>query len=105
MSFDSQSALAKDPAYRAKVRQAVIYAAMDIMGEAKAGGMSDAKFGKRQALAQDIIRTGGAGYEEAFSWLVSVFNGGIVQGNSGDQDFQFAVNSLFDDVAGVRSTD
>jgi len=104
MAFADQALLAEDTTYRNKVRQAVIYAAMDIQGEAQ-GATSDEVFGKRQSLASRVIQSGGGEHVEAFAWLVSVFNGGIIQANSIDSDFQFAVNSLFNDVAGIRSTD
>lgn len=105
MSFQEQATLAEDQSFRNRVRQAVCFAAMNVMGEVKPPEMSDTHAGKRAALADSILRSGGAQHVDAFAWLVSVFNGGIIQANAPDNDIQFAVNSLFDDMSGVRLSD
>ncbi|GAA3957762.1 hypothetical protein GCM10023085_45340 [Actinomadura viridis] len=101
MAFADQAALAEDPAFRNRVRMAIVTAAKDIMGEAP-DGMSDATAGKRQALAYDVL-TGSAMFVDRFTWAVAA--NPAVTGESPDDAIQFTVNSSWDDLAGVRVSD
>ncbi|WP_242890291.1 hypothetical protein [Actinomadura litoris] len=103
MAFTDQAALADDATFRAKVRVALATAAVQVMGEDK-GQMSDTQFGKRQALAYDVLRAAASGMLlEAFVWAV-VANAAIT-GASTDSDLQFTVNSVWGDLSGVRIND
>lgn len=101
MAFTDQATLADDPAFRAKVRVATVTAAKDILGEAK-GGFSDTKFGKRQSLADQVITNSGS-FVDRFAWAVAASP--AISAGSSDSDIQFTVNSVWDDLAGVRITD
>jgi hypothetical protein len=98
MAFSDQAALAVDAAFQAKVRVALVTAAVDVMGEDKTG-MSDAKYGKRQALAYAVLQSGGASQTERFAWAVAA-NVAVSSGST-DSDIQFTVNSVWDDMSGV----
>lgn len=101
MSFTDQATLAADTSFQLKVRVAVVTAAKDVMGEDK-GSMSDTVFGKRQQFAFQVINSS-LGYLDRFVWAV-VANP-VITNASSDSDIQFTVNSLWDDLAGVTSTD
>lgn len=100
-SLSGQAALAVDTAFQGKIRICMVVAAKDIMGEAK-GEMSDTKYGKRQQLAYEIASSGGNKYLDAFCWGAAS-NGGMDAEIDGD--VQFTVNSMFDDIAGVRGNE
>ncbi|MGI5169879.1 hypothetical protein ACQEU3_46740 [Spirillospora sp. CA-253888] len=103
MAFTDQAALADVPEFRTRVRVAVATAAVQIMGEAK-DGKSDAEFGRRQALAYEVLRSAASGpLLEAFVWAV-VANPAITSGST-DSDIQFTINSSWGDLAGVRTGD
>lgn len=103
MAYSDQAALAANQTFRDQVRVALATAAIQIMGEDQAA-YSDTKFGKRQALAYDVIRVAFDGaWLEAFVWAV-VQNGAITS-TSLDSDIQFQVNAVWDDLSGVRITD
>lgn len=102
MAYTDQATLADDATFRSRVRVAVATAAVQVMGEAK--NTSDTTFGKRQALAYEVLRSAAAGtLLEAFVWA-TVANVAI-SGGSSDSDIQFTVNSAWDDLAGVRIND
>jgi hypothetical protein len=103
VAYTAQATLASDQAFRDKVRVALATAAVEVMGEAE-GSYSNAQFGKRQALAHSVLTSAASGmWLEAFVWGV-VANVAITD-QSSDSDIQFTVNSLWDDIAGVRITD
>jgi hypothetical protein len=103
VAYTDQATLADDTTFRARVRVALATAAVQVMGEAP-DGKSDATLGKRQALAYEVLRSAAAGtLLEAFVWG-TVQNAGITDA-SGDQDIQFQVNAVWDDLAGVRVSD
>lgn len=103
MGFTEQAALAQDETFRAKVRIALMTAVISVMGEAE-GAFSSTEYGKRQTLAFDVLKAAGGGILlEAFSWGVAA--NPAVTASSTDSDIQFTVNSLIDDMAGVRGTD
>lgn len=103
MAYTDQATLADDTTFRSRVRVAVSTAAVQVMGEDKAN-YSDVKFGKRQALAYDVLRSAASGLLlEAFVWA-TVQNAAIT-GSSLDSDIQFQVNQVWDDLSGVRIND
>lgn len=103
MAFADQAALADDDAFRARVRVALMTAAVDVSGES-VGGMSATKYAKRQILAYEVLKSAAGGpHLEAFTWGVAA-NPAVTSG-SNDGDIQFTVNSLIDDMAGVRGGD
>jgi hypothetical protein len=103
VAFTDQATLADDPAFRGRVRIAVATAAVQVMGEDKTA-YSDVHFGKRQALAYEVLRSAASGIcLEMFVWA-TVQNAAIT-GSSLDSDIQYQVNQVWDDLAGVRITD
>lgn len=100
MTYATQATLAADAAFQARVRVAIVTAAVDVMGEAKT--MDDTVFNKRQSFAFQVI-SDSAGYLERFVWAV-VANVAISSGST-DSDIQFTVNSIWDDLSGVIITD
>lgn len=100
MAFTDQAALADDAGFRPRVRVALATAALQVMGEAKEDKTDD-EFGRRQALAYEVLRTAASGVLlEAFVWAV-VANPAVTA-QAIDNDIQFSVNSAWGDIAGVR---
>lgn len=103
MSYTDQAALAADAQFRDRARVALATAAVQVMGEAQAS-YTDTQYGKRQALAYQVLQAAAGGmWLEAFVWA-TVSNAAIT-GVSADGDIQFQVNAVWDDIAGVRITD
>jgi hypothetical protein len=103
MAYTDQATLADDATFRSRVRVALATAAVQVAGEAKSG-YSDVQYGKRQALAYDVLKAAANGLLlEAFIWT-TVANPAIT-GASSDSDIQFTVNSSWGDIAGVRIDD
>lgn len=103
MAYTDQAALAADQTFRDRVRVALATAAVQVMGEAK-GEYSDTEYGKRQALAYQVLQAAAGGmWLEAFVWA-TVQNAAIT-GASLDSDIQFQVNAVWDDLSGVRIND
>lgn len=101
MTYASAATLAADAAFQARVRVAIVTAAVDVMGESKTG-LSDTVFDKRQALAHAVLNDS-AGYLDRFVWCV-VANVAISSAST-DSDIQFTVNSVWSDLSGVTVTD
>ncbi len=100
MSFADQAALAVDEPFRDRVRVALATAAVAVMGEDPAPYDSD-HYGRRQALAYQVLSSAAGGmWLEAFTW--GVVANPAVTAASNDGDIQFTVNSLWDDMSGVR---
>jgi hypothetical protein len=103
VAYTDQAALAVDVTFRSRVRVALATAAVQVMGE-DAAGYSDSEYGKRQALAYEVLRSAAGGmWLETFVWA-TVQNAAIT-GASLDSDIQFQVNAAWGDIAGVRITD
>jgi hypothetical protein len=103
VAYTDQAALADDPTFRGRVRVALATAAVQVMGESQAA-YSDDHWGKRQALAYEVLRAAADGpLLEAFVWA-TVQNAAITD-VSLDSDIQFQVNAAWDDLSGVRITD
>ena len=101
MAFADQASLAIDSLFRTKVRIAALFAAIAVVGETpKNRGETDAK---RQRLGRDVLIDGCAAKLDAFAWAVAAF--GTITALSTDSDIQFVVNSLWDDLSGVRSNE
>lgn len=103
MAYLDQATLAGDGDFRSRVRVAVATAAVQVMGESQ-GSFSDTEYGKRQGLAFEVLRAAASStYLEMFVWA-TIQNAAIISGSS-DGDIQFTVNSVWDDLSGVRITD
>jgi hypothetical protein len=103
VAYSEQAALAADQPFRDRVRVALATAATQVMGEDKAA-YDDIVYGKRQALAYEVLRAAADGmWLEAFVWA-TVQNAAIT-GASLDSDIQFQVNAVWGDLSGVRITD
>jgi hypothetical protein len=102
MGFTEQAALATDTTFRDRVRVALVTAGVQIMGEEK-GPFSDAEYGKRQALAFQVLTSAGGGMLEAFVWA-TVQNASITDASL-DADIQSQVSAAWNDLAGVRIDD
>src|SRR5687768_17090245 len=100
MAFTDQAARAADQTVRDRVRVALMTAALQVMGEGEEAH-SDAAYGKRQALAYDVLRSAAdGGLLNAFVWAV-VANPAVTP-QAADNDIQFSVNAAWGDLAGVR---
>jgi hypothetical protein len=100
VAYVDQAALADDETFRGRVRVAMVTAAINVMGEAKE--TDDQIYGKRQALAYQVLTNSGS-YVDQFSWSVAA--NVAITASSIDSDIQFTVNSLWDDLSGVRAND
>lgn len=67
--YVEQAIRAQNNSFRNQVRIAMVSTARDIAGESK-NGLTDAKFGKRQALAYQVLNNQD-GYLDRFAWLVA----------------------------------
>lgn len=94
MTLASQSALAVDAAFIAKVTQAAITAAKDVMAEAaNTNGHT-----KRTDMAIQVLRSA-SGWGSLIA--AGVASNPAISGASTDNDIQFTVNSLWDAYSGV----
>ncbi|MFI6296710.1 hypothetical protein ACIBEJ_34330 [Nonomuraea sp. NPDC050790] len=106
MGFAEQVALAKDTAFRDRVRMAAITAAVNVAGEAQST-LSSAAYHKRQVLATRVLTNAGSGAQgdvlDMFAWAVA--QNAAITGASTDSDIQFTVNAIWSDCAGVHALD
>lgn len=105
MTYLDQVKLSQSGDFRKRVRMALITAAVQIQGEALALPLTTSSYGKRQTLANKVLRTAGQGDQadpilDSFVWAV-VQNAAIVSASL-DSDIQFQVNAVFSDLAGVQ---
>lgn len=100
MAFADQVLLARDSDFRDKVHMGLVTAAKDVMGETKTVG--DQVYGKRQALAYQILRNSDA-WLDCFAWVVA--SNPSISATSNDSDIQFTINGLINDMAGVTADD
>lgn len=106
MTFVNQITLAKDEAFRDKVRMAAMTAAVLVAGEAQ-NAMSTTAYLKRQGLATRVLSAAGYGEHgevlNMFTWAVA--QNGAITASSLDSDIQFQVNAVWSDCAGVTILD
>ena len=102
MAFVDQYALAKDATFSQRVQVAMMTAAVQIAAEAKSG-VSTTVYDKRQQLATMTLQSGGNATLQWFIW--AVVTNAAVTGSSTDSDIQFTINSMWNAIAGVRTTD
>lgn len=106
MAFVEQITLAKDEAFRTRVRMAVMTAAVLVAGEAQ-NAMSTTAYLKRQGLATKVLAAAGYGEHgemlDMFAWAVA--QNGAITAVSLDSDIQFQVNAVWSDCAGVTVLD
>lgn len=101
MSYATQAALAVDVAFQARIRVAMVTAAVFITNEAK-GGRTDTVFNKRVAFAYQVLSNSN-GYLDRVTWAV-VANPAITAAST-DTDIQNEVRSLWNGLSGVAVTD
>lgn len=110
MAYIDSAILVNTSNFQERVKVAVVTSAKLISGEA-IGSMTQAQTNKRQLLATTIL-AGGAWWISWFYAIASnptIASGGVsgdppVAGAS-DGDIQFTVNEVWDDMAGVTTTD
>lgn len=101
MSYATQAALAIDAAFQARIRVAMVTAAVFITNEAK-GGRTDSVFNKRVAFAYQVLSNSN-GYLDRMSWAV-IANPAITAAST-DTDLQNEVRSLWNSMSGVAVID
>lgn len=89
--------LAVWPAFRRRVRAAMVKAAIDVAAEAPDETHTERSL-RRRALATNVIQELNA-YEERFAMAVAT--NPVVTAESDDGAIQFTVNSVWDAVAGA----
>ena len=100
MAYIDQATLAADVTFRARVRMAMMTAAVQISAEAL--GQEDPNvYGKRQTLTGVVLLGSGGNYLDAFAWAVA--QNATITGASLDSDIQFQVNAVWNALAGVRA--
>lgn len=98
MALADNATLAIDATFRNKVRAAALNAALAVVGETPSGnGIRDER---RYTLGMLVLVDGGAAKLDAFAWAVASF--GTITGASTDSDIQFVVNSIWNDLAGIK---
>jgi len=102
MSLTQQNAVALDTTFQGRVQQSVIRAATQVAGEDwVTAGHSGSKAGKRHVLAVKILSTPNQ-LLQTFYRAVAYAEGDVAdQGTILDADIDTAVDSFWDDVAGV----
>lgn len=101
MAYVDQYDLAQDTAFRKKIHVAMATAGIAVAGEDKSS-MGDVKYSKRQTLAHEVLRTPSQ-FIDMFA--LAVIQNAAITGSSTDNDIQFTVNSVWDDLAGVTALD
>jgi hypothetical protein len=101
MAFSDQYTLANTATHRQKVQIAMCKVATMVVGEAPTA--SAAKDEKRHKLGVDILQDGGVARLDAFVYACGGV--GTLSGASTDNDIEFVVTSVFNDIAGVRGGD
>lgn len=106
MAFPEQVTLAKDEAFRSRVRMAAVTAAVLVAGEAQ-NAIPVAAYQKRQVLANRVLTAAGLGAHgevlDMFVWAVA--QNVAITAASLDSDIQFTINSVWSDCAGVHVLD
>jgi hypothetical protein len=99
MALLDQFATANDSEFQKKVKGAVLKAAVDVLGETKPNP-ANVKWSKRQNLAASLMSS-----INVVHWSHLVTTNAAITLQSTDNDIQFTVNTLFDDVSGVLDGD
>jgi hypothetical protein len=96
MSYISQEKMLENEDFQIKVRQAMTKAALDIVGEtlSPTGEYNT----KRHDLGTGILRNLSA-YEIPFRRAIASL--GTIEPTGADADYEWAVSSVFNDIAGV----
>lgn len=102
MAFTDQLALTADQTFRDRVSMAMVIAALNAQGEAEVDGQHDSYYAKRSALAVGAL-TSPSMYSDRFVWAVAA--NPAVNAEATDGDIQFTVNSVFNDLAGIRASE
>lgn len=102
MAYTDQATLAKDATFRDKVRVAMMTAAVAIGGEALSGA-DTVTYGKRQALAAQVLLGSGGNLLDVFAWAIT--QNAAITGGSTDSDIQFTCNAVWNDIAGITIVD
>lgn len=89
--------LSVDPTFRVKVLTAIATAALAVHGETPSNPANTIKDAKRSDLAFGVISNAN-GYLDRFALLVASRPG--ISSNATDNDIQFSVNEVWNDVAG-----
>lgn len=97
MTYADQASLATEHGFRLRVKVALLKAALDVLGEAQ-GAATAVVWGKRQALAKDVIIEPDR-FLDRLAWA-AVTDVTVGQGTS-DADLQARVNAIWNDQAGV----
>lgn len=104
MGFQQTIDLVQCQSFRLRVTAAVVTAAGQINGESVTSGYED-YYVKRSTLAQRVF-VNPDGVSPTFVWLCAanptIASTGLA---ASDGDIQYVVNSSWDDVAGVMTTD
>lgn len=102
MSLTDTAQLVKDPGFNARVTAAIVTAAQQISGEEMTAG-HETYYDKRAQLALEVLRAP-VQKTSSFVWGVAVNPTIVASGTAAsDGDIQFTVNSVWDDIAGIRS--
>lgn len=103
MSLETQAAMAAHPTFRKRVQAAMAKAAEQILGEPAATANRD----ERHALGTRILLPDGISrYTDVFARMVAAnptIGGASDQSEVADNDIEFAVVSVWDDIAGVKA--
>ena len=97
MAYTDQYDLSQDAIHRKRVQIAMAVAATQIGGEAQASFTVE-QWDKRAQLAADVLR-------DPLAWIdkfaIAVGSNAVIVVGSTDNDIQFTVDSIWDDMAGV----
>ena len=99
MDFLGQIELAEDGAFQARVRQAVVTAAVQILADRPMNTpQAIALHGKRAALAHSTLVDP---LSKQRAWAYAVASNVAISPESSDGDIQWTVNAMWDAMAGV----
>lgn len=105
MSLDQQIATASNPVFAARVRQAMWNTALAVVGEDSAAYTPE-QFDKRHQLGCMILSNKNHVVMSSFITAVSTIVGDTdTPEDVSDNDITNAITSVWDDIAGVKSTE
>ena len=110
MAFQDSYDLTSNSVFQVKVHMAVLKSALAVVGEA-AGTMGAGQLSKRHDLGAAVLIGGTvngvahtpADIQERFRWAVAGLD--TITGASSDSDVEWAVNSIWDDLAAVKASE
>lgn len=99
MALIDQANLAQDATFVARVQMAIVQAALQIVGE-DPGDDAGLSY-RRQSLGVSVLQRP-SDLADRFAWAVAA--NPVITASSTDNDIQYTITTVWNDIAGVTST-